>query len=160
MLQQPWIRLWVTLLAWVSDRSVSDTVFSCEFCCPQGCNFIKKETLAPVFSCEFCEIFNNNFFHRTHLVNASVCNTVSIFFPAVLSLSCILNKKNKKNNTSNLPWDFVSNFFLFHTVHLWFAATLKTSLLTENVFWLNFYTTYFAWSWNFLIPEAANWSVL
>ena len=28
---------------------------------PEGCHFIKKETLAKVFSCEFCEIFKNTF---------------------------------------------------------------------------------------------------
>ena len=31
----------------------------------QGCNFIKKESLAQVFSCEFCEIFKNTFIYRT-----------------------------------------------------------------------------------------------
>ena len=28
----------------------------------EGCNFIKKETLAQVFPCKFCEISKNNFF--------------------------------------------------------------------------------------------------
>ena len=31
----------------------------------QGCNFIKKETLAQVFSCEFCEFFKNTFLQNT-----------------------------------------------------------------------------------------------
>ena len=39
---------------------------------PQGCNFIKKETLAEVFSSEYCEISQNNFSYRTPLVAASV----------------------------------------------------------------------------------------
>ena len=29
---------------------------------PEGCNFIKKVTVAQVFSCEFCEIFKNTYF--------------------------------------------------------------------------------------------------
>ena len=37
----------------------------------EGCNFIKKETLAQVFSCEFCEISKNTSFYRTTLVAAS-----------------------------------------------------------------------------------------
>ena len=28
---------------------------------PEGCNFIKKETLAQVYFCEFCEISMNTF---------------------------------------------------------------------------------------------------
>ena len=39
---------------------------------PQGCNFIKKETLTQVFSCQFCEISKNAFLHRTPLVAVSV----------------------------------------------------------------------------------------
>ena len=30
-------------------------------CSPQGCNFIKKDTLAQVFSFEFCETSKNTF---------------------------------------------------------------------------------------------------
>ena len=37
----------------------------------EGCNFIKKETLAQVFSCEFYEISKNTFFHRKTPVAAS-----------------------------------------------------------------------------------------
>ena len=29
---------------------------------PEGCNFVKKETLTQVLSCEFCEICKNTFF--------------------------------------------------------------------------------------------------
>ena len=39
-------------------------------------NFIKKESLPQVFSCKFCEISKNAFFHRTHLVAASVFNSI------------------------------------------------------------------------------------
>ena len=35
-------------------------------CRPQGCNFIKKESLTQVLFCEFCEIFKNSFF-KGHL---------------------------------------------------------------------------------------------
>ena len=38
---------------------------------PEGCNFIKNETLAQMLSCEFCEISKNTFFYRTPLVAAS-----------------------------------------------------------------------------------------
>ena len=37
----------------------------------EGCNFIKKETLAQVFSCEFYEISKNTFFYRKTPVAAS-----------------------------------------------------------------------------------------
>ena len=54
---------------------------------PEGCNFIKKETLAQVLSCEFYEISKNNFFHRTPPVTTSeVTKTRSIF----MELLCIL----------------------------------------------------------------------
>ena len=38
----------------------------------EGCNFIKKETLAQVFSCEFCEISKNTFSYRTPPVAGSL----------------------------------------------------------------------------------------
>ena len=44
-------------------------------CRPEGCNFLKKETVAQVFSCESCEISKNTFFHRTLLVASSVNTT-------------------------------------------------------------------------------------
>ena len=41
----------------------------------EGCNFIKKETLAQVFSREFCEIFKNTFFTEHLQATASTAST-------------------------------------------------------------------------------------
>ena len=50
----------------------------------EGCNFIKRETLAQVLSCEFCEISENTFFTEHLLATASllityITNTQSYF---------------------------------------------------------------------------------
>ena len=38
---------------------------------PQGCSFIKKETLAQAFSCEYCKISKNTFFKEQLRTTAS-----------------------------------------------------------------------------------------
>ena len=62
-----------------------------KICRPQGCNFIKKETLSQMFSCEFCEVFKNIFFiehlwwlllalHESHSLQFQAARTTCINF--------------------------------------------------------------------------------
>ena len=44
---------------------------------PEGCNLIKKETLAQVLSSEFCAISKKTFFYKTPLVAASDTSSAS-----------------------------------------------------------------------------------
>ena len=46
---------------------VPEFLCTCEYLCPQACNFMKKETLAQVFSIEFFKIFKNTCFFIEHL---------------------------------------------------------------------------------------------
>ena len=63
----------------------------------QGCNFIKKETLAQVFSSEFCEISKNTFV-TDHLRTA-----VSEWFYYLLTGNKLFMKKeNDWNHPSKL----------------------------------------------------------
>ena len=68
---------------------------------PEGCNFIKKETLAQVFSSKFSEISKNTFFTE-HLSRRLLLKTIESILITVSSVlkSCIviimLVKKKKQ----------------------------------------------------------------
>ena len=61
---------------------------------PEGCNFMKKESLAQVFSCEFFEISKNTFFYRTHPVATSdkqnVASDIGLLFSDLWSTKIII----------------------------------------------------------------------
>ena len=82
---------------------------------PEGCNFIKNETLAYAFSCEFCEISKNTLFIEHHLNDCFWFYLWRVFF----IFSIIKNFRHEK-------WRFVRKKSTSGTPALHFESDLPS----------------------------------
>ena len=106
---------------------------------PQGCNFIKKETLTQVFSCQFCEISKNAFLLRTPLVAVSVSSfllhtKIQMESP---ELPC---KKDVLRNFAKFTGKHLCQRLFFNKVAGLRSATLLKKRLWHKCFPVNFVT--------------------
>ena len=111
----------------------------------EGCNFIKKETLAQVFPRKFCEISKNNFFTEHLWAIASEHKNWTTTFQKVhlLVLTFVLQEQlpevfyekmfhsaNVSSATNAIRWRF---FFFFFNLNL---RQTKCSVYLTNLFFL------------------------
>ena len=109
----------------------------------EGCNFIKKETLAQVFPCKFCEISKNNFFteHLWAIVSEHKNWTTTFQKLHLLVLTFVLQKQlpeavyEKMFHSANLSGatDAIRWQFFFFNLNL---RQTKCSVYLTNLFFL------------------------